>query len=114
MAYVHNGTVLMLVGLATIAIALQASPERGKSIETEPQESAKKGLSVVPVISEIHFQGNGWISAEKIAGEISTHIGQPLDERTIKADVDELMKTMWFCDVSAHFPRARSDADIAF
>ena len=94
--------VLAMTGLASTTMVLLAGSGQGEQRPSAPLDSAKDDVSLAPVISAIRFQGNDWISSEKIGGEISTRVGQLVDKDKIEADVRKLMKTFWFSDVRTH------------
>ncbi|MGP0068084.1 MAG: POTRA domain-containing protein [Isosphaeraceae bacterium] len=57
------------------------------------------------VVSEIRFEGNTTIPAEKIKAKLLSRIDQPIDPAKIKADIKVLFQSGWFADVSASFAR---------
>ena len=52
-------------------------------------------------ISEIRFEGNATIPAEKIKTKLLNKAGRPFNLRRIDADVKNLMRTNWFSQVEA-------------
>ena len=54
-------------------------------------------------LSEIRFEGNATIPAEKIRPKLLSRVGQPLDMQKIDADVKSLMHTNWFSDVQISY-----------
>ena len=52
------------------------------------------------VVSNISIVGNRRVQSERIKANIHTQLGAPLDEATVKADVDRLRSLNEFDDVS--------------
>jgi outer membrane protein insertion porin family len=54
-------------------------------------------------ISEVRFEGNATIPAEKIKAKLLSKVGQPLDQQKVNADLKSLMGTKWFSDVQIYY-----------
>jgi outer membrane protein insertion porin family len=65
-------------------------------VATEPNE--KEGINLIyvlqgkPIISEIRFEGNKEISRKKLLKKVTSKVGDPLDERKVFLDAQEMQK----------------------
>jgi outer membrane protein assembly factor BamA len=88
--------------LGATAVGVLTGSVVGEQLPSAPRQTARDDVSPIPVISAIRFQGNYTISSDRINGEIATRVGQVPDNDKIKADVRNLMKTLWFSDVKTY------------
>src|ERR1043165_1136582 len=64
-------------------------------VATEPAEGGINLIYVLqgkPIISEIRFEGNKEYSRKKLAKKVTSKVGDPLDERKVFLDAQELQK----------------------
>lgn len=65
-------------------------------VATEPNE--KEGINLIyvlqgkPIISEIRFEGNKEMSRKKLTKKLTSKVGDPLDERKVFLDAQEMQK----------------------
>src|SRR5580765_2852377 len=65
-------------------------------VATEPAE--KEGINLIyvlqgkPIISEIRFDGNKEYSRKKLLKKVTSKVGEPLDERKVFLDAQEIQK----------------------
>jgi outer membrane protein insertion porin family len=73
-----------------------------QSIHAVPADRFPEGT-----VSEIQFQGNATIPAEKIRAKILTRVGQPIDQAKLNADLHTLMGAKWFSDVQVGYEETK-------
>ncbi len=54
-------------------------------------------------IGAIQFEGNISITPEKMKAKLLSHVGQPLEEDKVEADLKSLMASKWFSDVTYYY-----------
>ena len=71
-------------------------------LPSAPPAPDRPGKLPAGPISEIRFEGNATIPAEKIKTKLLSKAGRPFNLRRIDADVKNLMRTNWFSQVEAY------------
>ena len=88
--------------------------DRGDSAPGRPRNPGTGPVGQAPPgsISEIRFEGNATIPAEKIRPKLLSQVGQPPDQEKFNADLKSCWETNWFSDVQVFYdespPRAGS------
>ena len=63
------------------------------------------GLPEGPIV-EIKVEGNSSVKTETIKGKLLSQVGRDLNQRTIDKDIQTLLGTKWFSDVSPYFDKS--------
>ncbi len=95
------GFALALALLLTLALVPDTARAASQKVSNTPPGC---------VVSEIKVEGNVSVSNDKIRGKLLTKVGSPLDKRSLIADVQSLMKTSWFSEVTPYFEPDKRDA----
>ncbi len=83
------GLIALAAMLILSALALRARAQGERAIQG--------------IISEIRFEGNTTIPAEKLKPKLLSKVGQPQDAQKLSADLKTLWKTNWFSDVGIYY-----------
>ncbi|WP_406701084.1 BamA/TamA family outer membrane protein [Singulisphaera sp. Ch08] len=89
-----------VLALATLAQFLVPSPRAWAAGENELPEGT---------IVEVRVEGNVSITSDQVRAKLLSREGSQLDQERIDADIQTLLGTKWFSDVSPYFDKAPND-----
>ena len=92
-AGVYRSPVPGIIGVATLLLLAALPPRIIAQSDRAPQG----------IVSEIRFEGNKTIPAEKLKPKLLSKVGQAPDPQRFNADLKTLWKTNWFSDVQVYF-----------
>lgn len=92
------------------AIACLVALVLAQTLTTSVARAARKGDGLPDgVVSAVVIEGNVSVSSEKVRAKLLSKPGAPLDARQIAADVQSLMGTKWFTEVTPYFDKDPKD-----
>ena len=89
----HWGAILLL-----LASWLSCGIDASQAQETNPS-AVVPTANPAELVKEIRVTGNDTISAEQVAGHLTTRVGRPFDRSVVQRDVRRLANLGWFIDV---------------
>ncbi len=92
-------------GLLTVCVMISAAGLQGK---TESDEAIEEPLSAVRV------EGNHTIPNSEIAKHIKSRPGRPAAQKSVKEDVESLVRTRWFAIVEPSIRRTEDGPELVF